>query len=105
SLLIAMYARLLMLASRREEALALRAEIAETHKSRYVAPAATLIFAIIEGDREHIARELQHNIDAGTGVTTIALSGIARELDQLRSDPHLGSLIRQLTYYAGRESS
>jgi hypothetical protein len=103
-LMIAMHARLLMLAGRREEALARRAEIAENQKTRYLGPVVALIFAIIEGDTEGIASALQQNIDGGTGATTIAISGVDRELNQLMSNPRLGPLIGQLSYYVGRAS-
>jgi serine/threonine protein kinase/tetratricopeptide (TPR) repeat protein len=105
ALMIAMHARLLMLAGRRDEALAKRTEIAEMQKTRYVGPVAALIFAIIEGDTDGIALAVQQNIDAGTGATTIAISGVDRELDQLLSNPSLAPLIEQLSYYVGRASA
>lgn len=46
---------------------------------------------------------MQQNIDAGTGTTTIAISGVDRELTKLLGDERLGPLIRRLSLFAGRE--
>jgi serine/threonine protein kinase/tetratricopeptide (TPR) repeat protein len=103
-LIISMYARLLNLAGRREDTLALQSEIDAMRASRYIGPVCDLLFAIVDGNEDGIARALQLNIDSGTGPTTIATSGVDRELNQLLSDPRLGPLIGQLSYYAGRAS-
>jgi len=103
--IIAIQARLLMLAGQRDEALALRAGIASAGGSRYVGPIVPLLFSIVDGDVDAIAAAVRQNIDAGTGATTIATSGVDRELTKLLGDARLGPLIRQLSLFAGRDSA
>ena len=104
-LMIAIHARILMLAGRRDDALALRDDIASTTcAGGYVGPIVSLLFAIVEGDTDGIAAALRQNIDAGTAATTIAISGVDRELTTLLGDARLGPLIRQLSLFAVRDS-
>jgi serine/threonine-protein kinase len=103
-LMIAIHARILMLAGRRDEALALRNELTSATNPVYVGPIVTLLFAIVDGDRDGIAAALRQNIDAGTAATTIAISGVDRELTTLLGDTRLGPLIRQLSLFAVRDS-
>jgi eukaryotic-like serine/threonine-protein kinase len=104
-LIISMYARLLNLSGRREDALALRSEIDAMRATRYIGPVADLLFAFVDGNEDEIARALQLNIDSGTGPTTLATSGVDRELAGLLSHPRLGPLIAQLSYYPGKTSA
>lgn len=103
-LMIAIQARLLMLAGRRDDALALREEIASVSDSRYIGPIVPLLFAVVEGEADGIAAAVRQNIDAGTGATTIAISGVDRELTALLEDARFGPLIRRLSLFAGRDS-
>jgi tetratricopeptide (TPR) repeat protein len=104
-LMIAIQARLLMLAGRRDDALALRAGIAAIQDARYIGPIVPLLFSIVDGNTDAIAEAVQQNIDAGTGATTIAISGVDRELTKLLGDARVGPLIRQLSLFAGRDSA
>jgi eukaryotic-like serine/threonine-protein kinase len=101
-LLLAMWGRILALSGRRDEALALRAEIVARAASEYVGPVPLLYLDVQLGDEAQIADSLRRNIEAGTGPTSLATSGIDRELDPLLTHPRLGPLVRQLFLYAER---
>lgn len=95
-----MYGRVLWLAGRREEALAVRAELVERSRSEYVGPAAFLMMLVISlEDEDATAALLQANVDAMTGPTTIHAT-IRRDLDALLDHPRLGPLVRKLTLWA-----
>jgi serine/threonine-protein kinase len=101
-LLVGLHARGLALAGRREEALALRAQLKERAQTEYVGPAALLMTIALDKDDESSAVELlQANVDAMTGPTTIATT-VARELRPWLDHPRLGPLIRRLTLWATR---
>jgi serine/threonine-protein kinase len=101
-LIVGMYARALALAGRREEALALRAELRERAQREYVGPAAMLMMVGLDlEDEAATAALLEANIAAMTGPTAIVTT-VARELTPLLDHPRLGPLIRRLTLWATR---
>jgi len=101
-LLVGLHARGLALAGRREEALALRAQLKERAHHEYIGPAALLMTIALDKDDEASAAELlQANVDAMTGPTTIVTT-VARELRPWLDHPRLGPLIRRLTLWATR---
>jgi hypothetical protein len=102
SLHVGVMGRLLVLAGRRADALALREELTTRGQSGYIGPAGTLVIDVALGDEDLIADSLRHNIDAGTGLTSLTASGADRELDLLLVHPRLGPLVRQLQVYAER---
>ena len=92
--------RALALAGRRDEALAIRAELRERATREYVGPVALLMMiSLDEGDDDAIAAVLQANIDAQSGPTAIHTT-VVRELEPLLTHPRLGPLVRQLSLYA-----
>jgi hypothetical protein len=101
-LLLAAHARLLALVGRRDEARALREEVATRARSTFVGPAVELFFCLALDDEESIAASLRRNIEAGTGPTSLAASGLERDLEPLLAHPRLGPLVRQLSLYAQR---
>ena len=104
-LIVGLYARALMLAGRREEALALRAELRERAQREYVGPAAMLMMVGLDLDDEAATTALlQANIDAMTGPTAIVTT-VARELEPLLDHPRLGPLVRRLTLWATRPNT
>jgi len=101
-LMVGMYARALALAGRREEALALRAELRERAQREYVGPAAMLMMLGPDLDDEAAtAALLEANIAAMTGPTAIVTT-VVRELTPLLASPRLGPLVRRLTLWATR---
>ena len=101
-LIVGLLARGLALAGRRDEALALQAELRERSKREYVGPAAMLMMVALDLDDETAAATLlQSNIDAMTGPTSIVTT-VVRELTPFLDHPRLGPLIRQLTLWATR---
>jgi hypothetical protein len=101
-LLVGMYARTLAMAGRREEALAVRAELRDRAQREYVGPAALLMMVALDLDDEAAtAALLEANIDAMTGPTAIATT-VIRELTPLLDHPMLGPLVRRLTLWATR---
>jgi serine/threonine-protein kinase len=101
-LMVGLYARGLMLAGRREEALAVRAELRERAQREYVGPAVMLMMVGLDLDDEPaLTKLLQANVDAMTGPTAIVTT-VARELVPLLGHPRLGPLIRRLTLWATR---
>jgi serine/threonine protein kinase/tetratricopeptide (TPR) repeat protein len=101
-LIVAMHARALALAGRREEALAIREELRAQARREYVGPAALLMMVGLGLDDEaETAALLQANIDAMTGPTAIATT-VSRELEPLLDHPRLGPLVRRLTFWATR---
>ncbi len=101
-LLLGVLGRLLALAGRRDEALALRAEIVERAKTTYVGPSARLLIDLVTADEDTIAESLHENIEVGAGPVALATTGMDRELLPLLSHPRLGPLARQLSLYAAR---
>jgi hypothetical protein len=69
--------------------------------TEYIGVSVELFPAIASGDEDAIAEALQHNIDAGTGPTTLSIA-IDVELNALLPHPRLGPLVRQLSLYAQR---
>ena len=101
-LIVGMYARALALAGRRDEALALRAELRERAQREYVGPAAmAMMIGLDLGDEAATAALLEANIAAMTGPTAIVTT-IVRELAPLLDHPRLGPLVRRLTLWATR---
>ena len=101
-LIVGMYARALALAGRREEALALRAELRDRAQREYVGPAAMAMMIGLDLDDEAAtAALLQANVEAMTGPTAIVTT-VVRELTPLLDHPHLGPLVRRLTLWATR---
>jgi len=104
-LIVGMYARALALAGRREEALALRAELRERAQREYVGPAAMLMMVGLDLDDEAAtAALLEANIEAMTGPTAIVTT-VVRELTPLLASPRLGPLVRRLTLWATRPAA
>ena len=102
-LIVGMYARALALAGRREEALALRAELRDRAQREYVGPAAMLMMVGLDLDDESAtAALLEANIQAMTGPTAIVTT-VAREITPLLDHPTLGPLVRRLTLWATRQ--
>jgi serine/threonine-protein kinase len=100
-LMVGLYARALALAGRREEALAIRAELRERARHEYVGPAAFLMMIGLDQDNEAAAAALlESNIAAMTGPTAITTTVQVRELEPLLDHPRLGSLVRKLTFWA-----
>jgi len=101
-LIVGMYARALALAGRRDEALALRAELRERAQREYVGPAAmAMMIGLDLGDEAATAALLEANIAAMTGPTAIVTT-VVRELAPLLDHPRLGPLVRRLTLWATR---
>ena len=101
-LIVGMYARALALAGRREEALALRAELRDRAQREYVGPAAMLMMVGLDLDDEAAtAALLEANIEAMTGPTAIVTT-VVRELTPLLGSPRLGPLVRRLSLWATR---
>jgi hypothetical protein len=102
SLVVGLLARGLALAGRRDEALALQAELRERSKREYVGPAAMSMMVALDLDDETAAATLlQSNVEAMTGPTSIVTT-VVRELTPYLDHPRLGPLIRQLTLWATR---
>src|SRR3954462_8044832 len=100
-----MYARALALAGRREEALALRAELRVPAQREYVGPAAMLMMVGLDLDDEAAtAALLEANVEAMTGPTAVATT-VVRELTPLLASPRLGPLVRRLTLWATRPAA
>jgi eukaryotic-like serine/threonine-protein kinase len=101
-LIVALYARTLGLAGRRDEALALREELRAREQREYIGPAAMLMMVGLGLDDEHeTAALLEANIDAMTGPAAIVTT-VVRELEPLLEHPRLGPLVRKLTLWATR---
>ena len=101
-LLTGMLGRALALAGRREEALAIRAELRRRAESEYVGPAAMLMMVGLDLDDEAAtAALLRANVEAMTGPTAIGTT-VVRELEPLLDHPRLGPLVRRLTLWATR---
>ena len=101
-LIVGMLGRLLALAGRRSEALALRAELDARQRTEYIGPAAVLPIDGVTADEETLAATLQRCIEAGSGVPSISASGSSRELDRLLDHPRLGPLVGQFSLYSHR---
>ena len=92
--------RTLALAGRRDEALAIRAELEERAQKEYVGPVAFLVTISLDlGDEEATAALLRRNIEAETGPASMYIT-LRRELEPLLAHPRLGPLVRQLSLYA-----
>ncbi len=102
SLMLALQARLLANAGRRDEALSIRAEVLARETTDYLGPMNHLMFAVIVGEEQGIADALRLNIDAGTGAITVGVSGVERELTPLLGHPVLGPLVAKLGFYSHR---
>jgi serine/threonine-protein kinase len=101
-LIVGMYGRVLAMAGRREEALALRAELRDRAQREYVGPAAMLLMGCLDPDDEAAtAALLEANIEAMTGPTAIVTT-LVRELTPLLDHPRLGPLVRRLTLWETR---
>ncbi len=100
-MVVGMFGRILGLAGRRADALAIRAELIERARTEYVGPAALMMVELVVGDESAIADILRRNIEAETGPTAIGTS-VVRELEPLLVHPRLGPLVRQLSLYAQR---
>jgi serine/threonine protein kinase/tetratricopeptide (TPR) repeat protein len=104
-LIVGMYARALALAGRREEALALRAELRDRAQREYVGPAAMLMMVGLDlNDEAATSSLLEANIEGKTGPTAIVTT-VVRELTPLLDHPTLGPLVRRLTLWATRPAS
>jgi serine/threonine-protein kinase len=99
-ILVGTLGSLLAKAGRRDEALALRAELEARSAREYVGPAATLHLDLALGDEERVAEALRRNGEAESGPTTV-LVGPKPDLDALLDHPRLGPLVRQLSLYSG----
>jgi serine/threonine-protein kinase len=86
---------------RRDEALAIRAELEERATCEYVGPVSVLHVDLGLGDESLIEESLRRNVDAETGPTSLSVV-LIRDLDQLRDHPRLGTLTRRLSLYRGR---
>jgi serine/threonine-protein kinase len=86
---------------RRDEALAIRAELQERRTREYVAPVAELHVDLALGDQSLIEASLRRNVEAETGPTTLSVV-LIRDLDALLEHATLGPLVRRLSLYAGR---
>ena len=100
-MVVGMFGRILGLAGRRADALAIRAELIERARTEYVGPAALMMVELVVGDESAIADILRRNIEAETGPTAIGTS-VVRELEPLLAHPRLGPLVRQLSLHAQR---
>ena len=88
-------------AGRRDEALELRAE-RETRASRdYIGPVAVLHIDVALGDDATLKESLRRNIEAETGPTSLSVV-LMEDLERLLSHARLGSLVHQLSLFAGR---
>jgi len=101
-ILLGIHGRLLAQTGRRDEARALREELATRARSEFVGPVYELFFSPLLDDEAAIAAALGRNIEAGTGPTSLAPTGIDRELTPLLGHPRLGPLVRRLSLYAER---
>lgn len=101
-LIVGMYGRALWLAGRRDEALAVRAELRERATREYVGPATMLMMLGLDLDDEAaLAALIEANVEAMTGPTTIVTT-VVRELEPLLDHARLGPLVRKLTLWATR---
>jgi hypothetical protein len=101
-IMVGIHGRTLALAGRREEAMAIRAELTERARLEYIGPGAFLqMIGLDLGDDDATATLLRSNVEAETGPTAIYTT-VAPELDLLLSHPRLGPLVRQLSLYAQR---
>jgi tetratricopeptide (TPR) repeat protein len=99
-LVVGMYARLLALAGRRAEALALREELRQRAAQEYIGPGAMLMMVVLDLDDEAAtAALLRENIETMTGPTAIVCT-VVRELEPLLDHPRLGPLVKRLTLWA-----
>jgi eukaryotic-like serine/threonine-protein kinase len=99
-LVLGMYGRALVLAGRRDEALALQEELRQRAAREYIGPAAHLMMVVLDLDDEvKTAAILRENIDAMTGPTAIGTT-VVRDLAPLLDHPRLGPLVRGLTLWA-----
>jgi eukaryotic-like serine/threonine-protein kinase len=98
-------ARALALAGRRDEALAVRAELRERARREYVSPGAMLMMVGLDLDDEAATAALiEASINAMTP-PTIIFATVVRELEPLLDHPRLGPLVRRLTLWATRPPS
>jgi tetratricopeptide (TPR) repeat protein len=88
-------------AGRRDEALAIRAELRERAEREYVAPVAELHVDLGLGDETFLETSLRRNVEAETGPTSLSVV-LIRDLDALLDHATLGPLVRRLSLYAGR---
>ena len=88
-------------AGRREEALAIRAELEERATREYIGPIALLHVDVGLGDEALIGESLRRNLEAETGPGPVCVV-IPQDLDRLLDHPRLGALVRRLSLYAGR---
>jgi eukaryotic-like serine/threonine-protein kinase len=86
---------------RRDEALAIRAELRERAEREYVGPVGELHVDLGLGDETFIESSLRRNVEAETGPTSLSVV-LIRDLDALLEHPTLGPLVRQLSLYRGR---
>jgi serine/threonine protein kinase/tetratricopeptide (TPR) repeat protein len=99
-LILGMLARAMALAGRRDEALAIRAELRERSTREYVGPAAMFMMVGLDlEDEAATAALIQANVDAETGPTAISTT-VLRELEPLLDHPRLGPLVRRLTMWS-----
>jgi tetratricopeptide (TPR) repeat protein len=88
-------------AGRRDEALAIRAELLERAAREYVGPVSVLHVDLALGDEAVLEESLRRNVEAETGPTSLSVV-LSRDLERLREHPTLGSLVRKLSLYRGR---
>jgi len=86
---------------RRDEALAIRAELRERAEREYVGPVGELHVDLGLGDETLIESSLRRNVEAETGPTSLSVV-LIRDLDALLEHQTLGPLVRQLSLYRGR---
>jgi serine/threonine-protein kinase len=86
---------------RRDEAMAIRAELRERAQHEYVAPVAELHVDLGLGDESSVEASLRRNVEAETGPTSLSVV-LIRDLEALLEHPTLGALVRLLSLYRGR---
>jgi hypothetical protein len=86
---------------RRDEALAIRAELRERAEHEYIAPVAELHVDLGLGDESSVEASLRRNVEAETGPTSLSVV-LIRDLEALLDHPTLGPLVRMLSLYNGR---
>jgi eukaryotic-like serine/threonine-protein kinase len=99
--LLAMLGHALAAAGRRDEALAIRAEIEASGARTYVGPAVTLGLDLALGDEALIEETLRRAIRAGAGSTTLS-AALGGDLARLRTHPRLGPLADRMLLLAKR---
>jgi eukaryotic-like serine/threonine-protein kinase len=101
ALMVAFEYTALIRLGRYDEARAVLQSLYARAETEYIGDSVGLFPTIASGDEDAIAAALQHNIDVGTGPTTLSIA-IDVELEALLPHPRLGPLVRRLSLYAQR---